>query len=120
MSLAAKINYAKPFQAKNGELYFDTSNNTMQVFDGTSWINMTNPTGETIKDKLIKKEDLLKWYNKEYCREQIDIDEANIIYCKCDDISFWDYYLSIDGSNIKLIDVKKYPTLYNKYILNEY
>ena len=92
--------------------------------------------------KIISKEDLLKWYNKEYCIDKVFTDAHYIRYVKCiftEDI-YWDIFVNNNGyvplimqkqlnlsenfwrkiikrypDAIMYADIVKYPSLYQIY-----
>ena len=103
--------------ANIGDVCFDINDNCMKCYDGKKWLKCIS---ENYSNQVFSKEELLQWYDSEYCKEQFDSNIDNIKYCKCEDIEFWEHVLEKDSTLIQFIDIKKYPILYQKYVMGEY
>ena len=62
-------------------------------------------------------EELKLWYDEKYCLEKVKEDGFNIQYCKNLSEKVQLEAVKQNGYSIQYIDVKKYPSVYEQYIL---
>jgi hypothetical protein len=68
---------------------------------------------------MYKKEELMKWYNNEYCLKKVKFDGYNIAYTHNPSEELCMEAVKENHKSIQFIDIIKYPRVWDYYVLLE-
>ena len=91
---------------ENGETY---------IFDNGNWRlkRSTFPKFRHVENY----DELVKWYDEDYCINQIIINHENFIYVKYHTLKVYEIALEIDPTLILFMDIVKFPEIWELYRL---